>query len=182
MAESKSESKSDSKSDVSFRASPDSLVDDRISRSPINTALDAKSDQSLSSGLEYPNSASKSRHHDVEKLENQTSLDAVFTRNQSEHDPSIVDWDGDEDPENPMNWPIGRKIWMSTVAAATTFIVSIASSVWSEDVDVTAKEFGVSREVTILGVSLYVLGFACGQLEKQFRISKSTLLILLQAP
>lgn len=159
------DSKSDSKSDVSLRASLDSLVDERISRSPIPTALDAKSDQSLSSGLEHPNLPSKSGHPDVEKLESPTSRDAVFASSQDEHDQSIVDWDGDEDPENPMNWPIGRKIWMSTVAAGTTFIVSIASSVWSEDVDVTAKEFGVSREVTILGVSLYVLGFACGQLD-----------------
>jgi hypothetical protein len=32
----------------------------------------------------------------------------------SENDANIVDWDGDDDPVNPMNWPAGRK-WGETV-------------------------------------------------------------------
>ena len=49
------------------------------------------------------------------------------------------------------------------VIAFITLTVSFASSVFSTATTVTAKEFGVSREVMILGVSLYVLGFACGE-------------------
>lgn len=44
-----------------------------------------------------------------------------------------------------------------------TFCVSFASSVFSTATTVTASEFDVSVEVMILGVSLYVLGFAFGK-------------------
>jgi DHA1 family multidrug resistance protein-like MFS transporter len=45
-----------------------------------------------------------------------------------------------------------------------TFCVSFASSVFSTTTFVTAELFGVSSEVMILGLSLYVLGFAFGKL------------------
>ena len=44
-----------------------------------------------------------------------------------------------------------------------TFCVSFASSVFSTAVVVTAERFETSVEVMILGVSLYVLGFAFGE-------------------
>ena len=78
-------------------------------------------------------------------------------------DSNIVEWDGDHDPENPMNFSLARKIWMSSMASFMTFGVSFASSVFSADTRVTAKKFDVSEEVMVLGVSLYVLGFACGR-------------------
>lgn len=43
-----------------------------------------------------------------------------------------------------------------------TFVVTFASSVFSTVVEPTSQEFGVSQEVMILGVSLFVLGFAWG--------------------
>ena len=80
----------------------------------------------------------------------------------SDPDPNLVDWEGDNDPENPMHFSLKRKIWMSIMASFTTFGVSFSSSVFSADTAVTAEKFNVSEEVMILGVSLYVLGFACG--------------------
>jgi DHA1 family multidrug resistance protein-like MFS transporter len=74
----------------------------------------------------------------------------------------IVGWDGPNDPENPMNWPRAKKWRITMVTAMMTFCVSFASSVFSTATQVTAVKFGVSLEVMILGVSLYVLGFACG--------------------
>lgn len=76
---------------------------------------------------------------------------------------SLIEWEGDNDPENPLNWTTRRKVWMSVVASFMTFGVSFASSVFSACTEVTAEEFGVSDEVMVLGVSLYVLGFACGK-------------------
>lgn len=76
---------------------------------------------------------------------------------------NLVEWDGINDPENPMNFSLGRKIWMSTMASFMTFGVSFASSVFSADTRATAKKFNVSEEVMVLGVSLYVLGFSCGR-------------------
>lgn len=33
-------------------------------------------------------------------------------------DPNIVDWDGPDDPENPLNWP-ARKKWTHIILLAT---------------------------------------------------------------
>lgn len=48
------------------------------------------------------------------------------------------------------------------ITAFLTFVVSFGSSVFSAGMEVTAEQFGVGNEVMILGVSLYVVGFACG--------------------
>jgi DHA1 family multidrug resistance protein-like MFS transporter len=47
--------------------------------------------------------------------------------------------------------------------SAITFTVSYASSIFSTAVTPVAIEFHTSEEVAILGVSLYVLGFALGK-------------------
>ncbi|EMC92415.1 hypothetical protein BAUCODRAFT_77726 [Baudoinia panamericana UAMH 10762] len=76
----------------------------------------------------------------------------------------LVDWDGPNDPGNPHNMPQSRKWTITIVAALMTFVVSFGSSVFSTATTVTAEQFGVSEEVMILSVSLYVVGFACGPL------------------
>jgi hypothetical protein len=79
-----------------------------------------------------------------------------------EKDPNVVDWDGPDDPQNPMNWPPYRKWSIAVVMGLMTLVVTFASSVFSSATMVTAKQFGVSSEVMILGVALFVLGFAFG--------------------
>lgn len=42
-----------------------------------------------------------------------TNLDSgASTDSKIDRDPNVVDWDGPDDPENPLNWPEGRK-WLS---------------------------------------------------------------------
>ncbi|KAK5167151.1 uncharacterized protein LTR77_007881 [Saxophila tyrrhenica] len=77
---------------------------------------------------------------------------------------NLVEWDGPQDPNNPQNFATARKCRITAVAALMTFVISFGSSVFSTATEVTAEEFGTSNEVMILGVSLYVLGFACGPL------------------
>ncbi|KAF2717799.1 MFS general substrate transporter [Polychaeton citri CBS 116435] len=76
----------------------------------------------------------------------------------------LVEWDGPNDPENPQNFSFALKAWITLIPAAMTFVASLGSSIFSAAVVVTAQEFGVSQEVMILGIALYVLGFACGPL------------------
>jgi len=76
----------------------------------------------------------------------------------------LVDWDGPNDPENPQNWSRKYRWYTIMILAFMTFVVSFASSVWSTATVVTAEQFGVSQEVMILGVTLYVVGFAVGPL------------------
>ncbi|KAJ5511362.1 hypothetical protein N7453_003465 [Penicillium expansum] len=74
----------------------------------------------------------------------------------------IVDWDGPNDPEMPRNFPTWRKWVITIMLGMMTVCITFGSSVFSTATKVTAKKFGVSREVMLLGVSLFVLGFAFG--------------------
>lgn len=101
---------------------------------------------------------------DVEKQDEETEKggDNDDDEEEEEKDPNVVDWDSGDDKQNPMNYARPRK-WAITVSMGLmTFVVTFASSVFSSGTMVTAKEFGVSSEVMILGVSLFVIGFAFG--------------------
>ncbi len=84
--------------------------------------------------------------------------------NPDEKDSNLIVWDGPNDPENPMNWPSGRKWLYTIVLGSVTFCVTFASSTFSTATVVTAEIFHVSLEVMTLGTSLFVLGFAFGPL------------------
>lgn len=82
-------------------------------------------------------------------------------------DPSkVVTWDGDDDPERPMNMPTWRKWAIVVSTGLMTFSVAFGSSVYTSTIFVTADEFHVSSEVMLLGLSLYVLGFALGKFSR----------------
>ncbi|KAI5206218.1 hypothetical protein AUEXF2481DRAFT_35333 [Aureobasidium subglaciale EXF-2481] len=81
-----------------------------------------------------------------------------------ETDPNLVLWDGDDDPAKPMNWPMWRKMCFSVVASCFVIAVSISSSIFGPATRVTAQIYGVSHEVMNLGITLHILGFACGPL------------------
>ena len=77
-------------------------------------------------------------------------------------DSNVVEWDGSNDPENPQNWSRAYKWFLTVTLGMVTFVITFASSIFSTATKATAKEFGVSNEVMILGTSLFVLGFAVG--------------------
>lgn len=85
-------------------------------------------------------------------------------KEEMKNDPNLVEWDGPDDPGNPMNWKISKKWVVTIMLGFMTFCVTFASSVFSNATVPTAKEFGVSTEVTTLGTSLFVLGFSVGPL------------------
>ena len=80
-------------------------------------------------------------------------------------DPNIVDWDGPDDPENPMNWPASRKWKLISVLALVTLVTPLASSFFAPGVPQVMKTFGATSNITAaLVVSIYILGFAIGPL------------------
>ncbi len=58
--------------------------------------------------------------------------------------------------------PFWRKCTITALLAGVTLTVTFCSSVFSSAIVVTAVEFHTTETVMILGVSLYVLGFALG--------------------
>jgi hypothetical protein len=68
-----------------------------------------------------------------------------------------------DDPENPKNWSKAMKWYCTMVVAFTCFVVAFASSVITADIEGPSKTFGVSREVSLLAVTVFVVGFGVGK-------------------
>lgn len=54
------------------------------------------------------------------------------------------------------------RVAIAAIMAYSTFVASFCSSIFSSTTSQVNQEFGVSTEVSTLGVTLYVLGFAAG--------------------
>ncbi|KAF2117138.1 major facilitator superfamily domain-containing protein [Lophiotrema nucula] len=77
---------------------------------------------------------------------------------------SFVDWDGPNDPENPLNWTTLKKLALTGTVCLAVFILSFASSVFAPANEVTAQEYAVSRTVMSLSIALFIGGFTLGPL------------------
>nr|A0A8K1AW52.1 RecName: Full=MFS-type transporter tndD; AltName: Full=Talaronoid C biosynthesis cluster protein D [Aspergillus flavipes]QVR97763.1 TndD [Aspergillus flavipes] len=81
------------------------------------------------------------------------------------NEPHIVDWDGPDDPGNPVNFSRHIKITNVGIVSALTFITPLASSMFAPGVPQLMEEFhSSSRLLAGFVVSVYVLGFAIGPL------------------
>lgn len=76
-------------------------------------------------------------------------------------DQFLVKWDPDE-KANPFNYSSGYKAWVTFQLGMLALAASLGSSIISPAGPAISQEFGVSEEVAVLNVSLYVLGFAVG--------------------
>ncbi|KAI0181523.1 MFS general substrate transporter [Hypoxylon sp. FL1284] len=79
--------------------------------------------------------------------------------NQEEY---VVEFDGPDDPYHAQNWSLKKKLLTAAMLGYTTMTSAFASSIFSAATTFVAQEFNVSPEVGILGVSLFVVGFATG--------------------
>ncbi len=69
-----------------------------------------------------------------------------------------------DDIENPKNWSVARKWYITTVAVSLVVNATFASSSPSGVYDKIATEFGVSKEAGALVITLFLLGYVCGPL------------------
>ncbi|KAG9380503.1 AraJ Arabinose efflux permease [Pyrenophora tritici-repentis] len=82
-----------------------------------------------------------------------------------QNDPNIVDFDGPNDPEDPINWKASKKWSMVAIVSAITFLVPLASSQFVSGVPQIMREFhSTSGMLKGFMVSVYVLGFSFGPL------------------
>ena len=79
--------------------------------------------------------------------------------------PEKVSWSGEDDPENPKNWTLGKK-WAATVIVSSfTFISPVTSSMVAPALTAIAQDFGIKSDVeSQLVLSVFVLAFALGPL------------------
>ncbi|RXK41008.1 hypothetical protein M231_01639 [Tremella mesenterica] len=83
---------------------------------------------------------------------------------EKQQDEWIVKWDGPDDPEDPLNTPEMKKWIMTAVLAIACACVTCCSSMAADAYAGMEKRFGVSQEVCILSVSLFVAGLGVGPL------------------
>ncbi|KAF4995609.1 hypothetical protein FGRMN_5000 [Fusarium graminum] len=80
-------------------------------------------------------------------------------------DPNIVDWDGPDDPDHPLNWSKTQKNIHLAIVSLFTLAANLAATMFAPGASELASEFHITNStVTAMTVSLYVLGFALGPL------------------
>ena len=79
-----------------------------------------------------------------------------------QHQTSLVDWSGPEDPSTPHNWPLSHKVIMTFIIAFYTFAVYVGSSIYTSSQEAVMEIFHVSHIEGSLGLALYVLGYGVG--------------------
>ncbi|KAJ7172719.1 MFS general substrate transporter [Mycena filopes] len=108
----------------------------------------------------YP-SSSTSTHYDLEKGTPPSAVAHSYPGSGNKENPYIVDF-MEGDPENPLHFHNCRKWIITSQLAFATWTISFSSSVYSGGLEKMARELHISDNVAILGLSLYVLGFALG--------------------
>ncbi|WYZ40672.1 hypothetical protein EsH8_IV_001013 [Colletotrichum jinshuiense] len=90
-------------------------------------------------------------------------LERKYAGEGTNESPYVVDF-LPEDAHNPQTFPMWKK-WTYTIEQAiATLAVAFVSTAYSGGIAEVIRDFGVSTEIGILGVSLFVVGFAVGPL------------------
>ncbi|KAF2442775.1 MFS general substrate transporter [Karstenula rhodostoma CBS 690.94] len=76
----------------------------------------------------------------------------------------LVELSGEDDPANAKNWRFSHKMIAALILGFDTLVASWGSSVYSAAVTPVALEFGVGSVISLLGLTLYICGFATGPL------------------
>lgn len=84
------------------------------------------------------------------------STPVVFEQDGTAVDPAyLVKWD-ENDHLNPQNWPIMYKWWVVFQLVMLSLAASLGSGITTPVDDTIAEYVGVSREIAVLDVSLYL--------------------------
>ncbi|RMD42315.1 hypothetical protein DV735_g2811, partial [Chaetothyriales sp. CBS 134920] len=109
-----------------------------------------------------------SRVGGLEKIETQAthrsarSARSTQSRRPAHRVTTAQDWEGPDDPGNPLNWTMGWKAYTMIMVSLQAITSTFGSSIISPGTREIAQEFNVSTTAAILALSLYVLGLALG--------------------
>ncbi|PLB36570.1 MFS transporter [Aspergillus candidus] len=80
-------------------------------------------------------------------------------------DPSYeVDWEGDDDPENPKNWSLAYKAMCIAFLSWNTVMIVIYSTSYTSGAEQISAEFESSSIIVTLGLTFYLIGLAVGSM------------------
>lgn len=78
-----------------------------------------------------------------------------------DNDKILVKWEND-DPADPRNWIRTYKWWLTVQLGLLALTASLGSSIIAPGEASISRDFSVSAEISVLCISLYILGFALG--------------------
>ncbi|KAL2071149.1 hypothetical protein VTL71DRAFT_12384 [Oculimacula yallundae] len=76
--------------------------------------------------------------------------------------PPVLDWDGPDDLENPLNWPAWKRRFHVVPPAVISFAATLGSSIYTPAYSVIMAKWNVSSTVALLPLTLYVLALGFG--------------------
>lgn len=80
-------------------------------------------------------------------------------------DPELVTWDGPDDPHNPRNWPLGKKVFQTALVSLYTLLSPMSSSILLPAMGDIAKSLHITSSfLESFCVSIMVLAWALGPL------------------
>ncbi|GAA5830702.1 hypothetical protein JCM3766R1_003395 [Sporobolomyces carnicolor] len=79
-----------------------------------------------------------------------------------EHYQYLVDWNGEDDPDNPLNFSTKKKIFVGGQIALLTASVYMGSAIYTSGEQSVMQQFGVSQTASILGLTLFIAGYGVG--------------------
>ncbi|KAK6463719.1 multidrug resistance [Scheffersomyces coipomensis] len=74
----------------------------------------------------------------------------------------VVDWEGENDPENPINWPTYQKAFFIFQVSFLTTIVYMGSAIYTPGVTQIMEEFNISQTTATLPLTMFVIGYGLG--------------------
>ncbi|KAI1269284.1 MFS general substrate transporter [Xylariaceae sp. FL1019] len=75
---------------------------------------------------------------------------------------NLITWNGPDDPENPQNYSVPYKVFITSIWIYGNLCSTLASSIWSSGAAQVKAEFRTETIVVTLGISLFLLGFSVG--------------------
>ena len=76
----------------------------------------------------------------------------------------MVDWYGDNDPENPYNWSLTQKTVLLLMIMFLTTSIYVGSAIYTPGIDELMLRFNVTRTVATVPLCMFVIGYGIGPL------------------
>ena len=101
------------------------------------------------------------REYSASDSESSSRIGVEGSDNEKGKDSQLVKWT-EKDPLNPRNWSKAKKFFVTFQICLLTTSVYIGSAIYTAGVVDIVEQFHVSEVAALLGLTLFVLGYALG--------------------
>lgn len=109
-----------------------------------------------------PGSPSSQQQRGSNADQNEKNSESAPDSLEDDSDPYLVDWNGPDDPDNPQNWSMPRKAFVTGLLCLLTFSVYMGSAIYTPGLELFATYFNIGLVPATLGLTLFVLGYGLG--------------------